>query len=347
MIQADHQVYDAGDVVLQSGLTLRGAKLAYRTWGKLNARRSNAVLFMTPFGAQHADIAWMIGRGRALDPDRWFIVVPNLFGNGLSSSPSNATPPFDGSRWPNFTITDNVRIQQRMLRDVFGVERLALACGWSMGGIQAYHWAALFPNQVERLAVLCGAARTSPHNKIFIHGVRAALTVDATWQDGRFTGFPERGLRAMGRVYASWALSQSFYRDELWRAAGCSSAEDYVVMHWEGNFLRRDPANLLAHLWTWEHADISANELYQGDFARALSAIRARTLLMPGSTDLYFQVEDNRRELAHLRHAELLPIPSDWGHRAGMPAFCPEDDRFINAALSRLLEQPAPEAEGG
>lgn len=333
----DHLIFNAGSVLLDSGLTHRDTRLAYRTWGTLNAERSNTLLWLTPFGAHHSDIAFMVGPGRALDPDKYFIVTPNLFGNGLSSSPSNAVSPFDGSRWPNFTAADNVRVQQRLLREVFNVERIALACGWSMGGIQAYHWAALYPQQVQRLAVLCGAARTSPHNQVFIDGVRAALTADMHYQDGRFTGFPERGLRAMGRVYAGWAMSQTFYRDELWRATGCSSVEDYVVAHWEGNFLKRDPANLLAMLWTWRHADIGM--AYGGDLGRALGAIQARALIMPGTTDLYFQVEDNRREVAQMPHARLLPIPSDWGHRAGMPAFDAADDRFIDGALKMLLAE--------
>ena len=339
----DTHFFDAGDVVLQSGITHRGTRLAYTTWGTLNADRSNVILWLTPFGAHHTDIAFMVGPGKALDPDRWFIVTPNLFGNGLSSSPSNAKPPFDGSRWPHFTAADNVRVQQRFLREVFGIEQVALACGWSMGGIQAYHWAALFPQQVQRLAVLCGSARTSPHNRVFIDGVRHTLTADAHYQDGRFTAFPERGLRAMGRVYAGWAMSQTFYRQELWRQTGCSSLEDYLVAHWEGNFLRRDPANLLAMLWTWTHADISANPLYGGDLSKALAAIRARALIMPGTTDLYFQVEDNRLEVAQMPNATLLPIPSDWGHRAGMPAFNPADEAFIQQALKALLAEPAPD----
>ena len=338
----DTQYFDAGDVVLQSGTTHRGTRLAYTTYGTLNADRSNAVLWLTPFGAHHSDIAFMVAPGRALDPTRYFIITPNLFGNGLSSSPSLALPPFDGSRGPQFTAADNVRVQQRLLHEVFGITRVALAAGWSMGGIQAYHWAALFPDRVQRLAVLCGSAKTSPHNQVFLDGVRATLTADVHYQDGRFTGCPERGLRAMGRVYAGWAMSQAFYRDELWRQTGCSSLEDYIVAHWEGNFLKRDPANLLAMLWTWQHADISANPLYGGDFKRALSAISARALVMPGATDLYFQVEDNRREVAQMRHAQLLPIPSDWGHRAGMPAFNPTDGVFIDAALSALLAEPAP-----
>ena len=144
----------------------------------------------------------------------------------------------------------------------------------------------------------------------FIDGVRATLTADAHYQVGRFTGFPERGLRAMGRVCAGWAMPQTFYREELWRAAGCSSVEDYIVAHWEGNLLRRNPANLLEMLWTWEHADISANSLYGGDFARASSARQGRALIMSSVTDLYFQVEDNRLEVAQMHDAKPLPISS-------------------------------------
>ena len=99
--------------------------------------------------------------------------------------------------------------------------------------------------------------------------------------------------------------------------------------------------NLLAHIWTWQHGDISANELYNGDFFKALAAITARTLIMPSATDLYFQVEDNRLEIQHLKNAELRIIPSVWGHRAGMPVTHAVDDAFIEAALKLLLDAPA------
>jgi homoserine O-acetyltransferase len=336
-----HHVFEAGNVLLQSGRTYRGAQLAYQTYGTLNADKSNAILFMTPFSAQHTDIEWMIGAGHALDPQKYFIIIPSLFGNGLSSSPSNAVSPSNGSRWPYFTIADNVRVQRRMLQQVFGIETLVMASGWSMGGIQAYHWAALFPDSVQRLAVLCGSAKTAPHNQVFLEGVKATLTADAHFQDGRFNGFPERGLRAMGRVYAGWAMSQTFYREELWRQTGCTSLEDYLVTVWEGNYLKRDPDNLLAHIWAWQNADISANELYNGDFKKALGAISARAFIMPSATDLYFQVEDNRLEVAMMKNAELRVIPSDWGHRAGMPVNNLEDVRFIDSALTELLAAPA------
>jgi homoserine O-acetyltransferase len=335
--EADFEVFDAGNVVLQSGLTYRGARLAYKTYGELNAERDNAIVFCTPFGAQHTDIEFMIAPGLALDPTKYFIVIPNMFGNGLSSSPSNTPPPFDRQRYPHFTIYDNVTIQHRLVTEVLEIKKLRLAYGFSMGAIQAYHWGALFPDMVERLGVVCGAARISPHNFVFLEGAKAALTADANYQDGWFAAKPDRGLRAMGRVYAGWALSQAFYREAVWRDLGFSSLEDFLVGSWENNFLRRDANNLLAHIWTWQHADVSGNDRFNGDFAKALSSITARAFIMPSETDLYFTVEDNRREVVHLPHAELIPIPSVWGHRAGNPVGNPTDARFLNDCLRRLL----------
>lgn len=334
-------IFEAGEVTLQSGVRFAGARLAYRTFGELDASRSNAIVYCTPFGARHTDIEWLVGEGKALDPRKYFIVIPNLFGNGVSSSPSNTGAPYDQGRFPRFTIRDNVAIQHRLLTEVLGVERIALVHGWSMGGLQAYEWAARYGAFVERIGVACGAARCSPHNFVFLEGVRAALTGDPNYADGWFAAKPERGLRAMGRVYAGWALSQAFYREETWRTTGAKSLEEFLVNGWEANFLRRDGNDLLCHIDTWQHADIANNEQYNGDFAAALAAISARALVMPGETDLYFPVEDNRREVALMRHAELLPIPSIWGHRAGNPATIAADAAFIDNALARLLATPA------
>ena len=333
----DFALFDAGNVVLQSGRTFRNMRLAYKTFGSLNADRSNVIVYPTSYSAQHMDTQYMIAPGAALDPDRYFIVIPNLFGNGLSSSPSTTPWPDVGSRYPNVTYFDAVQVQRRMLAELWGVDKVALVYGWSMGAMQAYHWAALFPDAVERIAVVCGSARCSAHNQVFIEGVKHALMADPAYQDGVFTERPVRGLRAMGRVYAGWALSQTFYREELWRELGASSLEDYLVAYWETGFARRDPADLLAQLWTWQHGDISANPLYQGDLPKALAAIRARVLLMPGDQDLYFQVDDNRLEMQHLREGALQPIPSRWGHRAGNPINQPEDRAFIESRVKALL----------
>jgi homoserine O-acetyltransferase len=333
----DYDVFAAGDVVLQSGLTYRRARLAYKTFGTLNRERSNVILYPTSFGAQHPDLAWNIGGDSPLDPSRYFIVIANLFGNGLSSSPStNDGGPRNMATYPHFTIADNVRLQERMLRERFGVERLRLVYGFSMGGQQALQWGAMFPGKVERICAICATARTAPHTWVMFEGVRAALTSDAAWHDGWFHEHPVRGLRAMGRVYAGWGFSQAFYRDGLYRQLGFTSLEDFLVRYWEARFLKRNANDLLAMIWTLQHADVST-ATFGGDIRAALGAIRAQVLAMPSATDLYFTVEDVRREMADVRNGELLPIPSVWGHRAGDPASHPPDAAFIFDAVRRLL----------
>jgi homoserine O-acetyltransferase len=325
------------DFRLQCGGVLPEAKLVYKTYGRLNADRSNVILYPTSYGAQHRDIEWLIGPDRILDSSRYFIVVPNMFGNGLSSSPSNLEPQPNAPCWPHFTHVDNVTAQRQMLRDVFGIERLALAYGWSMGGQQALHWGALYPDSVQRIAAVCCSARTSPHNKVFLEGLRAVLTTDPAWQSGRFVSKPEQGLKAFGRVYAGWALSQAFYREHLYLTLGYTSLEDFLVRDWEASFLRRDASNLLSMLDTWIASDISDNPTFEGDLTAALGAIQAQTWIIPSQTDLYFTPEDSLLEARKIPHAVYRPIPTIWGHRAGNPAKNPEDAAFLKRAIAELM----------
>jgi homoserine O-acetyltransferase len=295
------------------------------------------IVHPTSFGAQHTDLEWLIGPGKALDPDKYFIVIPNMFGNGLSSSPSDHADAEGRRRFPRMTMYDNVTLQQRLLRERFDVQKVALVVGFSMGGQQTFHWGALFPDMVERIAPVTSSAKTAQHNLVFLEGVKAALTLDPAWQDGAFVEAPVRGVRAMARVYAGWGLSQAFYREGLHLELGYSSIEDFIVRDWEAGFLRRDADNLLAMLWTWQNADISDNPMYRGDLKAALGAIKARALVMPSATDLYFPVEDSRREVALMPNAELLPVPTIWGHRVKNPVQNPVDAQFVDVALKRLL----------
>ncbi|MGE0041461.1 MAG: alpha/beta fold hydrolase [Vicinamibacterales bacterium] len=320
---------------LQCGVTLRPARLAYETYGTLNPARDNAVLVPTFYGGTHTDIEAMMAPGRALDPARWFVIVPNMFGNGLSSSPSNTPPPADRAAFPRVTLHDNVRAQHVLVTAHLGITRLRLVAGFSMGAQQAFHWGAMHPDMVDAIAPICGSARTAPHNYVFLDGVKAALTADAAFADGWYERPPVRGLLAFSRVYAGWMFSQDFYRDAAYRDLGLTSVED-TVRFVEGRFRQRDANDLLAMLWTWQHADISAHERFGGNLAAALGAVTPRAIVMPSETDLYFRVEDNRREVAHMPDAELRPIPSTWGHAAGRGTN-PPDNAFIDAALRELL----------
>ena len=227
-----------------------------------------------------------------------------------------------------------------ILREAFEIDRIACVYGFSMGAQQAYHWAALFPDQVERAIVVCGSARTSIHNQVFLQSLLATLEAAPEHVGGGgFSGTPTKALRAFARVYAGWAMSQDWYRANLHlTSTGAANLDDYLDHYWEPGFTRRKAEDLYAQAATWMASDISANELYEGDFVRALQAIRARVLLMPGRTDLYFPVADNALELPHLERAELRPIPSIWGHVAGSPPAGHADFSFLRAAVRSWLK---------
>ncbi|HET6308285.1 MAG TPA: alpha/beta fold hydrolase [Rhodopila sp.] len=337
-----HGVFQAGDVTLQSGARLPSARLSWKAHGTLSPNRDNVIVYPTSYGAQHSGLEWLIGPDKVLDPTRWFIVIPDMFGNGLSSSPSNTED------YPTLvTIHDNVQVQRRALAELFGIDRVACVYGWSMGALQAYHWAALFPEAVERIVVNCGVARTAVHNQVFLRCLMA--TLEAAPQhigNGRFSAEPHAAKRAFARIYAGWALSQDFYRANLHLASGpvpnlgAPDLETFLKTDWEDRFATSIAANLYAQLRTWDTADISANDLYNGDLEAALRAIKARVLLMPGDTDLYFRTADNEAELPLLANATLRPIPSIWGHRAGNPVANKTDILFIyNQVREHLANQ--------
>ncbi|BAD80567.1 homoserine O-acetyltransferase [Synechococcus elongatus PCC 6301] len=326
---------------LDCGAVLPEASLVYATYGELNRDRSNAILYPTSYGAQHSTIDWLIGGDRILDPDRWFIVIVNQFGNGLSSSPSNdpACGLAEQGFW--FSHWDSVCAQQALLSQVLGIEQLALIHGWSMGAQQAYHWAIAFPDRVQRIAALCGTAKTTEHNRLFLESLRAALIADPTWDGQRFQATPDRGYKAFARIYASWAASQAFYRAGIYRQQGYSSLEDYLERGWEANYRQRDPHDLLAMIDTWLRCDVSDRPAFGGDLAKALGSITAQTLVMPSTTDLYFTPEDCEAEAQLIPKAHYCPIPSIWGHRAGNPSQNPQDESFIRQAVQALLNAEA------
>lgn len=334
---ADYKLFKCGDLVLQRGATLRNAFIAYKTFGTLNKAKDNVVVMPTWYSGQHQDTEWMIGKDKPLDPSRYFIIIPNLIGNGLSSSPSNTPAPYDRARFPNVTFYDNVVQQHRLVTEVFGIKKIALVTGWSMGAAQTYQWACLYPDMVERIVPTCGAARCSRHNFVMLEGVKAALTADDAFKNGWYTRPPTKGLRAMARVYAGWGFSQAFYREKEYLKLGYSSMEDFLIQFWEGFFIHKDPNNLLAMLWTWQYADISDNSVFKGDFDKALKAIKARAIVMPGSMDLYFPPEDNAYEVKRMPNAEFRPFESIYGHFASS-ALNPKDVAFLKKAIEDVMK---------
>jgi homoserine O-acetyltransferase len=334
--QPGEGVFDLGDLVLLSGEKLRGARLAYKTHGRLSPDKRNVIVYPTPYAAQHGDVEWLIGPGKALDPDKYFIIVPDQLGNGLSSSPSNTAPPQDRSRFPSVTNQDNVAAQARLVTERFGIRNIALVVGWSMGAQQTFQWAVSHADRVERIAPFCGTAQTTPHNAVFLEGLRAALMLDAAWNSGDYDSQPVAGICAFARVYAGWGFSQPFYKQALYRQMGFGSLEEFLTGFWEKRFLRRDANNLLSMLRTWQLNDVGATPGFGGSLARALGSIKAKATVMAGQTDLYFTPADIEAEAACIPGARFRVIPSVWGHQAGN-GLNEADSAFVHAELKALL----------
>jgi homoserine O-acetyltransferase len=324
-----------GDFPVERGGTIRSAELGWETHGTLNAARDNVIVYPCSYTATHDDLSWLIGPDGVLDPTRWFIVVPDMFSNSVSTSAA------DHADFPSLvTMADNVRAQHRLLTEEFDVASVACAYGFSMGAGQSYHWAALYPELVRRAVIVCGSARTSVHNRVFLSGLLRVLEAAPEYLgDGRFSAEPELAIRAFAHVYAGWGLSQDFYRERLFETAlGAPDLTTFLTTDWEDSFGANRAANLYAAALTWQEADISAGDRYGGDLTRALEGIEASVLLMPSETDLYFRVADNEAELQHLRHGTLAPIPSIWGHRAGNPNSDPDDLRFLTSHVRAFLD---------
>ncbi|KAL4809220.1 Alpha/Beta hydrolase protein [Aspergillus unguis] len=352
MAQQDYEIFKLGDWELQSGAKLIDAHLAFKTFGD---PKLPAIVYPTWFSGAISDNFWLIGEDKTLNPQNYFIIIPALFGNGQSTSPSNY--PVKGE-WPKVSFYDNVRAQYKLVTEHLHIKHLRAVIGWSMGGAQTYQWTTQYPDFMDLAVPFCGSARTALHNQVFLEGVKSALLaaksilsagsgqggVVASGQTLREWTPAEKevGLKAFGRGYAGWGFSQAFYREKLYETAlGFKDLEGFMLNFWEVWALSKDPGNLLAMAQTWQNGDVSKQEPYNGDFEKALAAIKAKTLVLPAKTDLYFPPEDSEYEVKCMSPGigTLRVFPSIWGHWAGGPGDSKEDVKWLDAQLSEFFQK--------
>ena len=333
----DYQEFNLGNVKLLSGKILKSGKLVYKTYGKLNKDHSNVILLPTFYTGTHIRNEGYIGKNRAINPNKYFIISINMFGNALSSSPSNSIKTQHGSKFPEITLWDNVYCQHKLITKKLKIKKLALVTGWSMAGCQAYQWAAQYPDMVKSILPFCASSKISIHNHVFLEGVKAALTADKNWKSGNYKKQPTEGLKAFGRVYAGWAFSQNFYREKLYKKLGYKNSED-LLKDWANDHAKNwDANNLLSKLKTWQLNDISRGPIYKNNYLKALKSIKAKTILMPCNQDLYFRTEDNEYEKKFISRSSLRPINSSFGHCAANPGNDKNFEKELDKNIKELL----------
>jgi homoserine O-acetyltransferase len=346
-IEHQHQAFPAG-LALDCGQTLESFSLAYRTYGTLNASRSNAILVChaltgDQYVAENQPLTgkpgwWpnMVGPGLPIDTNRFYVICSNVLGGCMGSTGPRSPRP-DGRIWgtdfPPITMRDMVRAQN-MLIDHLGIDRLFAVIGGSMGGMQALQWAASFPEKVFAAVPIATAAYHSAQNIAFNEVSRQAIFADPDFANGRYWAegkIPARGL-AVARMMAhitylsEEALTRKFGRKT--RAAGDTQPASFFgevfevesyLRHQGSSFVRRFDANsYLTVTRAMDWFDLAAE--HDGNLSAAFAGTKTRFCLVSFTSDWLFPTPQSRSIARALNRAaanvSFVEIETDRGHDA-------------------------------
>lgn len=315
----EYELISVGEFALEEGGTIPDLELAVTTWGTLNEARDNAILITTWYSGTHQ--IWRdayVGTDHALNPDKYFIIAVNQIGNGLSTSPHNATGANESismSKFPKVRIGDDVRAQEQLLREHFGIDKLQLVIGGSMGAQQTWEWLVRFPDKVLRGAPIAGTAQNTPHDFLIAEYCREAIMSDPGWNGGDYTSNEQvvAGLKRQAHVWALVGFSSEFWKQEIWRGLGFESKEAFIEGFLEPYFTVMDPNDLLCMAWKWQRGDVARNT--DGDLTAALGRVTAKLLALPIDEDCLFPPRDVRpqQELV-TTHSDCRVVEEIAGH---------------------------------
>ena len=306
---------------------VRSVGVAYRS---INAGKNKKALIPTCYGGR-IDTTLSFCAAPCSSLSDYHVIVVAMLGNGESSSPSNSDD------FPEkLDYTDQVHAQYALVTHL-GFEKLDVVLGFSMGGQQAYYWAAMYPDFVGNAVAICSSAHTSSHNYAFLEGPLSALIASHDYDGGNYRAkkiIPVAGLRAFQRAYTAWLYSADWYRQDLWKkVSGKSTMAEFMDARQDGK-LDWDAQDLIILGRQWQAGNVGT---VGGDYESTLSTtIKARFLVMPGGTDQYFRHEDSEVEVKLLQRGELAVIPSVWGHAAGGGA-SQDDNVWMDNRIRQFL----------
>ncbi|MBT5432315.1 MAG: homoserine O-acetyltransferase [Rhodospirillaceae bacterium] len=338
---------DGAPIALESGATLGPVTVAYQTWGTLNAERNNAVLICHALTGDQFVVGthpltgkpgwWeqMVGPGKPVDTDRYFVICPNCLGGCLGTTGPAAVNPetgeLYGTSFPVITIRDMVNVQA-LLMDQLGIEKIMCVIGGSMGGMQVLEWAARHRERVVSAVSLAGAARHSAQNIAFHEVGRQAIMADPDWCDGFYYNEgkrPESGLSVARMAAHITYLSEP----ALWRKFGRALQDRYTksfgfgadfqvesyLRHQGASFVQRFDANAYLYITrAMDYFDLEAE--FDGDLASAWKDIKTRFLLVSFTSDWLFPTSESKTVVRSLNRAganvSFVEIESDKGHDA-------------------------------
>lgn len=331
-----YKFYSLGDFQLESGEVLNDTQLAYAMHGTLNEAKDNAILFTIMFSGTSKNMEHYIGAGKALDPEKYCIILPNQLGGGLSTSPHNIDGAQAMAGFPDISIGDDVIAQHKLLSEHLGITELQLVTGWSMGAQQTYEWAIRYPDMVKRAVPIAGTAKCTPHDALYVDVFSEALRSDPAWQQGCYEDphSCELGLKRLANIFALMGVCTEFYKQEQWQKLGFDSQQAMLKGFWQAWFKSMDPNALLSQAKKWREGDSSKHA--DGNLAKALRLIKAKMHVIAFEQDMFVPVEDCRAEQQLISNSELKVVSSLMGHFAMLGVF-EEDFKAIDSIFGDIL----------
>jgi homoserine O-acetyltransferase/O-succinyltransferase len=334
-----HQLYGEGDLKLESGEAIKDFSISYVTHGTLNAERSNAILMVTAISGNHHRIDFMIGPGKALDPERYFIICTDAIGNGLTTSPSNSkTQP--RMQFPKFAIRDMVESQYRLVREKFGIEHLVAVIGPSMGGMQTLQWGVSHPDFMDALVAMVPLAKTPGWTVAVLEASRKAIMNDDAWMDGNYDAPPEKGVRLWRDILNLLAartpdMYQAQFKNGMDALPWMNEQENAAIKAFDAN-------DWIYQTWAYERHDVGTSPGFNGDTAKALASIKAKTLILTGTKDLLnpeFEPTEMGKNIRSVKMETISP-GTVTGH-ASAGGFNAADVEFLNREVRGFLQDAA------
>ncbi|AAS52587.2 AEL098Wp [Eremothecium gossypii ATCC 10895] len=321
-VKSGYQLYSCEEpLLLDYGGVLLGFRIAYETWGTLNAERSNAVLLHTGLSASsHARSSelngipgwWekFIGPGsKILDTNRFFVVCTNVLGGCYGSTGPSSADPADGepyaTRFPILSIQDIVRAQHKLVRECFGIEKLYASVGSSMGGMQSLAYGQLFPSDVEKIVSISACAQSDPSSIALRHAQRQVLMADVNWNRGLYypsEKYPDRipphvGMKLAREIatvtYRSGPEWESRFGTERLDPDGTPTlcpdflVESYLNHQGEKFSLEYDANSFLYLSKTMDLFDLSASHLRRSQQKRMEAAVRLKRGTLSNTSSVY------------------------------------------------------------
>lgn len=297
-IAGPQQFFSLGDFRQENGQVIQDCRLGYRTFGALNASRSNAVLVPTWFTGTSAQKSFVANAGGLADSTRFFTIIVDAFGNGVSSSPSNSAGQ-PGKAFPAVSIRDMVRAQYELVSRHLGLPHLYAVMGISMGGMQSFQWAVSYPTMMDNVVPIIGTPKQSSYDKILWN--TELRTIERAGEGAEATA-----MKTVGAIHFDHLYTPHWHQAHL-------KAEDYDKSM---AAIEAQYATLPAQDWACQLRAMLGHDVFAGrPVADVLAGVKARTLVVVATQD-HMVNPQAAIDWAKAANARLLELTSDCGHMA-------------------------------